>query len=383
MTQETTAPKTNTPQEIDLLALLRQVWSARRRIVKYTVIGAVAGLIIGFSIPKSYVTTIKLAPESKNGSQGGGGMAGLAAMAGINLNQGAGNDGITTAIFPEIVQSTPFLLEFAEIPVTLSAPKGETGVQMSLFDYVTEHQKQAWWKYVTSFPGKAIGWVTSIGRDRGEETVPALDSVDLFFLPAPYKAFVGALNQMLQVEEDKKSSMLEVKVTMQDPLVAAVVADSLVTKLQRYMTVYRTQKTRNDLEQTIRQNTEARIRYYDAEDRLVAAVDQNRTISSEALRTRIERLRNERDIAYNVYNQTASQVEVTKIKLQEETPIATVVEPAIVSDRPASPNKMLFFIGFAFLGGFIAVGVVVVKSLLVSASEARTDTDPNSAELQA
>lgn len=311
-------------------------------------------------------------------------MAGLAAMAGINLSQGAGNDGITAAIFPEIVRSTPFLLEFAEIPVTLSAPKGETGVQMSLFDYVTEHQKQAWWKYITAFPGQAIGWVTSIGRDKAEEeALPALDSVDLFFLPTPYRSFVGALNKMLQVEEDKKSSMLEVKVTMQDPLVAAVVADSLVMKLQRYMTAYRTQKTRNDLEQNIRQNAEAKLRYYEAEDRLVAAVDQNRTISSEALRTRIERLRNEREIAYNVYNQTASQVEVTKIKLQEETPIATVVEPAIVSDRPAAPNKMLFLVGFAFLGAFIATGIVVGKPLLVSASEAGTDTDLNSAELQA
>lgn len=384
MTQGTTAPETNNNKEIDLLDLLRRVWDARRRIVKYALIGGAAGLIIGFSIPKSYVTTIKLAPESKNGSQSGGGMAGLAAMAGINLNQGAGNDGITAAIFPEIVRSTPFLLEFAEIPVTLSAPKGETGVQMSLFDYVREHQKRAWWKYITAFPGQAIGWVTSIGGDKAEEeALPALDSVDLFFLPTPYRSFVGALNKMLQVEEDKKSSMLEVKVTMQDPLVAAVVADSLVMKLQRYMTAYRTQKTRNDLEQNIRQNAEAKLRYYEAEDRLVAAVDQNRTISSEALRTRIERLRNEREIAYNVYNQTASQVEVTKIKLQEETPIATVVEPAIVSDRPAAPNKMLFLVGFAFLGAFIATGIVVGKSLLVSASEAGTDTDLNSAELQA
>ena len=79
---------------------------------------------------------------------------------------------------------------------------------------------------------------------------------------------------------------------------------------------------------------------------------------------RIERLRNERNLAYNVWNQTASQVEVTKIKLQEETPIATVVEPAIVPDHAASPKKAMIFIAFAFLGGFLAVGIVVVKSLL-------------------
>ena len=365
-------PDTNKEQEIDLMDLLHKVWSARRRVVKYALVGAAAGLVIGFSIPKSYVTTIKLAPESKGGSASGGGMAGLAAMAGINLNQGGGTEGITAAIFPEIVKSTPFLLEFAGIPVTLTPKKsGAPGEKMSLFEYVTEHQKKAWWKHVTAFPGQAVGWVLSIGRDdKPEELLPPTDSVDLFNLPPQYKGFVGALSGMLSVQEDKKSSMLEAKVTMQDPMVSAIVADSLVSKLQKYMTAYRTQKTRQDLEQNIRQNAEAKARYYEAEDRLVEAVDQNRTVSSEALRVRIERLRNEREIAYNVYNQTASQVEVTKIKLQEETPIATVVEPAIVPDRAAAPNKMMIFVAFAFLGAFLAVGIVVVKSLLANSPAA-------------
>lgn len=364
------APDTHKEQEIDLMELLRKVWSARRRVVKYALVGAAAGLVIGFSIPKSYVTTIKLAPESKGGNASGGSMAGLAAMAGINLSQGGGAEGITTAIFPEIVKSTPFLLEFAAIPVTLTPNNPDTpGQQMTLFEYVTEHQKKAWWKYVTAFPGQAVGWVLSIGKDKTGQKLPPVDSVDLFSLPPQYKGFIGELSRMLTVQEDKKSSMLEAKVTMQDPLVSAIVADSLVSKLQKYMTAYRTRKTRQDLEQGIRQNADAKARYYEAEDRLVEAVDQNRTVSSEALRVRIERLRNEREIAYNIYNQTASQVEVTKIKLQEETPIATVVEPAIVPDHAASPNKMMIFVAFAFLGGFLAIGIVVVRSLLTTTPE--------------
>ena len=341
MAEEKTQSGTNNAEkEIDLLELLQTVWAARKRIIKYAIVGAVIGLVIGFSLPKTYVTSIKMAPESKSGASGGN-MAGLAAMAGINLNSGAGTEGITTDIFPDIVKSTPFLLEFADIPVTLTPKaKGEPGEQMTLFEYVTEHQKKPWWKHLTAFPGKAVGWVLSLGRDKVEEELPPVDSLDLFELPGAYKGFAGALGQMLAVEEDKKSSMLEVTVTMQDPRVSAVIADSLVNKLQKYMTSYRTRKTRYDLEQNMRQNEEAQARYYEAEDRLAEAIDQNRNISSELLRVRIERLRNERNLAYNVYSQTAAQVEMNKIKLQEATPIATVVEPAIVPDRPASPRKI-------------------------------------------
>lgn len=376
MAQEWPLSGSDKEKEIDLMELLRKVWSARRRVIKYAVIGAAAGLVIGLSIPKTYVTAIKLAPESKTGVSASGGMSGLAAMAGINLNQGAGVDGITSAIFPEIVKSTPFLLEFAEIPVTLTPEKsGMQGRRMTLYEYVTEHQKKAWWKYVTAFPGRAVGWVLSIGRDKSpEQPLPPVDSVEMFDLPPEYKGFVGALSGMLSVAEDKKSSMLEAKVTMQDPLVSAVIADSLISKLQKYMTAYRTQKTRHDLEQNIRQNAEAQARYYEAEDRLAETIDRNRNISSESLRVRIDRLRNERNLAYNVYNQTASQVEVTRIKLQEETPIATVVEPAIVPDHAASPQKMMFMVVFAFLGGFIVVGIVVVKSLLAGDSASEKDS---------
>lgn len=363
MAHERPETETNQEKEIDLLELLRAVWAARRRIVLYAAVGAAVGLIVGFSIPKTYVTTIKLAPESKTAGNGGGGMAGLAAMAGFNLNAGAGTEGITTAIFPEIVQSTPFLLEFAEIPITLMPRKtGEPGERMTLFEYVSDHQRQAWWKYLAAAPGRAVGWL--LGRDREEEPVPPVDSVELLHLPKAYKDFVKALNRMMMVEEDKKSSLLEAKVTMQDPFVAAVVADSLVAKLQKYMTVYRTQKTRHDLEQNMRQNAEAQARYYEVENRLAEAIDQNRNISSESLRVRIERLRNERTLAYSIWNQTAMQVETAKIKLQEEMPIATVVEPAIISDRPAAPKKMVILIAFAFLGGLWAAGGVVVRFLL-------------------
>ena len=72
----------NDEQEIDLLELAQKLWSNRKTILKWCGIGAVVGLVIAFSIPKEYTTTIKLAPEFSN-SKGSSGLGALASLAGI------------------------------------------------------------------------------------------------------------------------------------------------------------------------------------------------------------------------------------------------------------------------------------------------------------
>ena len=71
-------------QEIDLLELAQKLWVERRLIFKWCAIGAVAALIIAFSIPKEYTTTIKLAPEVNDAKGGAGSLGSLASLAGIN-----------------------------------------------------------------------------------------------------------------------------------------------------------------------------------------------------------------------------------------------------------------------------------------------------------
>ena len=79
-------------------------------------------------------------------------------------------------------------------------------------------------------------------------------------------------------------------------------------------------------------------------------LDFNRNIKSQKAQVKINRLTNEKELAFTVYKELATQVEVDKIRVQEQTPIATIIEPAKVAVVPSSPNKMLIAIFFAFLG---------------------------------
>lgn len=57
-----------------------------------------------------------LAPES-GGKSGGGSMGALAAMAGINLGTSSGEDALSPELYPDIVSSTPFLIELFDVKV--------------------------------------------------------------------------------------------------------------------------------------------------------------------------------------------------------------------------------------------------------------------------
>ncbi|MEG0602694.1 MAG: Wzz/FepE/Etk N-terminal domain-containing protein [Mucinivorans sp.] len=354
----------NREKEIDLVELMKTIWRAKRKLYKWGAIGLAVGIVIAFSIPKEYKTEVQIAPEGTSTSGSMGAAGGLAAMMGVNM-PGADKSGVTEKIYPEIVKSTPFLLEFASIMVTTKPKKDEKTPPVTLYKYLTEDQKSPWWSAILGAPMQALGWVMSIGSDEKEEEKIDLsvDSINFFNLDPSLREFTAALSSRIKVELDSKSGIYKVSSTMQDAVVSAVVADSLLSKLQRYMTAYRTQKTRADLEMNEKMLATARGKYYELDQAYAQAQDRNRGLIMQSAQVPIDRLSNEKSLAFTVYQQLASQVEMSRVKLQEDTPIATIIEPASVQQRATTPNKKLIVIAFTFLGLFAAAGVVVVGSI--------------------
>ena len=85
-------------EEIDLLELALKVWAERRWILKCCGYAVIVGLVIAFSIPKEYTTSVMIAPEASDNK--GGGLSSLASLAGINLNTSSGSDAIYPDLYP-------------------------------------------------------------------------------------------------------------------------------------------------------------------------------------------------------------------------------------------------------------------------------------------
>lgn len=346
-------------QEINLIELAGKVWASRKLVFKACGCAVLVGLIVAFSIPKEYSTSVTLAPET-GGKSGGSSMGALAAMAGINLGASSGEDALSPELYPDIVNSTPFLIELFDVKVKDQEGKIDT----TLYAYLEKHQRGPWWGAITSAPFRALGWVVSLFKDKEEERGETAKT-DPFRLTRGEAAIAGALSGRIAVSVEKKTGVTTLSVTMQDPLISASLTDTVMRCLQNYITDYRTNKARHDLAFTEKLYKEAKDNYTSAQSKYASFVDANQNIILLSFRAEQERLQNEMNLAYNIYTQVAQQLQMAKAKVQEITPVYTVVQPATVPLRPAKPNKMMILIGFVFLAGVGSVGwILFVKDLL-------------------
>lgn len=346
--------KVSTEKEIDLLEVTQLLISKRKFILKIAAIGFVIGLIIAFSIPKEYKTTVVLAPSSNSSTSMGnaGGMGALAAMAGVNLNQTT-QDEISPNLYPSILSSTPFISSLSNIRLK----DIKNNIDTTLFVYIKDKQKRTWWSNVLRMPFRLLSLFSSKDKAKIENnseinTELSKDQILVF----------GNLKNRLNIVVDKKTNLISLSVEMQNPDISAFIADSVTSYLQKQIISYRTQKAREDLEFTEKLYSESKEGYYKAQQNYATFSDGNLDIISARYGATKDRLENEMNLAYNVYNQMAQQLQMAKVKVQDTKPVYTIIEPAIAPSKPEKPNKKLIVAGFLLVAIMGSCSYILFKN---------------------
>lgn len=328
--------------QIDWMGILRQVLAIRKKLYIAAAVGVVLGILIALGTPKQYTVSITLSPEvgsSKSGS-------GLASMAASFLGGSIGSDSpdaLNATLAPDIVTSTPFLLELFNARVVSQDKQIDT-----TFTAYLDEQKSSWLDYVLKVPGMAIGGIKSLFTDEKKEEKDTIQGGTIE-LNEKDAAKLGSLRKAIVAEVDKKTSITTLSVTLEDPKVAATIADSVVSKLQQYITTYRTSKAKEDCQYLEKLYKERQQEYYDAQQRYARYVDANSNVVFQSTLAERERLQNDMNLAYQVYSQVAQQLQVARAKVQEEKPVFAVVEPAVVPLNPSGTSRKVIVLGFLFL----------------------------------
>lgn len=347
--------------EIDLLDIFRRIIAIRKKLYKAAIIGLLIGIIVGLSIPKRYTVNVILSPEMGN-DKGNSGLTGLAAsFLGGSAGIGSSVDALNVSLSSDIVSSTPFLLELLNMQVIVD--KGET---KTLSDYL-KTESSPWWSYIIGLPNMVIRGTKNLLADKEELSTEKRQQGGIVALTKKEKEQIDVLKKNIMAAIDKKTAITNISVTLQNPIIATVVADSVVHKLQEYIIGYRTSKVKEDCAYLERLFKERQQEYYATQKKYADYIDSHDNLILQSVRTEQERFQNDMNLAYHIYSQVANQLQVSRAKVQEEKPVFAVVEPAVVPLKPSGMGLKIYILLFVFLSvSGTLVWVLFGKSLLAS-----------------
>ena len=333
----------DTESSIDFGKIFQDLLRHKRLYVKVLPVAFVLAAIYALSLPNFYNCTVKLSPEM-GGSKSTSGLASLASSFGVNLGtSGAGTEALFPTLYPDLMNSVDFKTSLFDVPVTIEGKDGEQDRAMPYYDYLKDAQKAPWWS-------SAMKAVFSMFKGQSSKVK---EKVNPFRLTLEQANIVKAIDRNVVCDVDKKTMVITISVTDQNAVIAANMADTVKTRLQKFITDYRTSKARVDLEYNKKITAETKARYEKARQKYAEFMDSNQDIILQTVRQKQTDLENEMQLQYNAYSQAAAQYLAAEAKVQQETPAFTTLQSATVPVLKAGPKRgqmCLIFVFLAFLG---------------------------------
>lgn len=325
--------------EIDLMEYVRKLWANRKQLLKAAGVAVVIGIIIVLSLPKVYTVNVMLSPEANKAGRSNSTLSSMASMLGIGGNMANEANALNVTLTSEIIASTPFILELFDTRVQTIDGSMDT----TLVAYMLTERKP-WWNTVMRLPSMAIGGIRSLFVEKKEVEDKPLDP---FRLTPKEMGQAALIRNAIKANVDK--TITQISVTTQDPLVSASLADTVVSKIQKYITQYKVSKAQEDCKYWEQLYNQRQQEYYSKQEAYARFADTNQGVIRESVKIERERLQNEMNLAFQVFTQVATQMQMSRAKLQEEKPVFAILEPATVPLLPSNTSGKIIILAMVFL----------------------------------
>lgn len=328
---------------------------------------ALLGVIYVLITPKSYRAETLLLPESKSASSLGG-LGQLASsipgLGSIALGS-SGSDAIRPALYPSIVQSTPFVRQFVDY--TFYHPDFKDSLNLMSYgqNYAPTNPWSILKKYTIGLPGELISAVRTLGTDEKNPPSTIFDQVQKeegFYRPTvgDFK-YLNAIKEIVSVTVDKSTGIIRVSVQTTNPVLSAYLTEFTKNYIVSYVTTYRQDKQIQQVDFLTARNEELEEKFLADQAKLASFKERNLDIRSPYLQNQLENLSAQYELSKSLYFTVNSQLEQAKVKLNEETPIFAEIEPVSIPAIKSKPQTMLVIFLMGSLGVLTAALFVLIK----------------------
>lgn len=353
-------------QEIDLVELIQKMWINRWLIIKVTSVFVVLGVLVALFSAKVYTASCDIVPDT--GKSGNSKMSSLAALAGVNLGEGADVTALSPLVYQNIMNGTSFRKELMQTKIDFE----KADKPVSFFDYYTseEYNKPGVFDYIKKY---TIGLpFVILNAIRGEQPEPDYSAIGNSEGPTmetlskdEYNA-LKILEQCVALTLDNKNGYVTITTNMPEAVASAQLAQAAVVLLQKYITEFKIAKVQSNLDFIQSRYNEAKKNFEDIQIRRAAFRDANTNTNKYSARVEAEKLDAEYTLAMNLYSELATQLEQAKIEVKKDTPILTVVRPVAIPYKKSKPQRLQILVAFTFLGVVAGAGLVLGLPMLAN-----------------
>jgi LPS O-antigen subunit length determinant protein (WzzB/FepE family) len=349
----------NSPEdEIDLIELLKSLWSGKKLIIKITSFFAVLGIVVSLLSPIVYTASSTFIPQSSQ-TGGGSSLSGVASLVGINLGGAISSAEIPPAIYPQILESVPYkrsLLEF-------SFKDPSEGSSVLLKDYLLNEISSTdvfglIKKYTIMLP------FTVLNAIRGDKESNSAGSYSAMSVTLDEDDLFKALGGILSLSVNVKDGFVNLSAEMDDPIICALVAKEAQKILQKSVINYKIKSASEVLIFNQTQLNLKKVEFDSLQNKLALFKDSNLNIIDSRFENRLSGLEAEFSLVSSVYQELAKQLEQSKLQVSKDTPIFSVIKPVTIPNKRSAPKRAQMVFIYLFIGIVLGSGFVLIKDPL-------------------
>jgi uncharacterized protein involved in exopolysaccharide biosynthesis len=356
MTTPTTHNNSSENQEdsIDIIALLQSIWTGKKLILKTVLVFMILGLFIAVFSQNEYTASTTIVPQSSS-EKPGGSLGGIAALAGINLGSVGQQSSISPTLYPQILTNISFQKELLETLITIEGQDNKITYKEYYTNVYSPSVLSSIKKYTIGLPGVLIGLLKSdeISKEesKNNDSLPQITEDD--------KKLIELLLEQLSMEVNDKDGYISLSTTMPEARAAAELTQKAQELLEQYVIDFKIEKSSSELDFIKNRYQEKEQEFQKIQQKLALYTDRNQNVNSARAKMELMLLQSEYDLAYGVYSELAKQLETQELKVKEDTPIFTILQPVFVPLEKTGPKRSLILIIYTFLGFVLSIGYLL------------------------
>jgi uncharacterized protein involved in exopolysaccharide biosynthesis len=218
-----------------------------------------------------------------------------------------------------------------------------------------------------------LPWTLKDALGRAISTSPApagTTEVGEPLIPSPEEdEALKAIDDMVSASVDEESGLMTISVTAGGPRLASTLAESFLDHFKTRVRAIRTEKVRERLQFVEGRFQEVEEELETAEERLAQFLERNKNPTTATLQFRRDRLQRQVSFKEQLYSELQSQLTQTRLDLQRQQPVVTVVEEPVPPVEKSAPYRFLIVLMSLILGGVVGVGLGFGWKLFADRSE--------------